>query len=102
MSLQRGFMVTRKLLASVFAAVLMSFTAAAPAVAQPIVIVPGGLVNITIIDAVDLEQVNVQVPIGVAANVCDVTIAVLAEDVANNKATDCTARTTQDLPVAFR
>jgi hypothetical protein len=93
---------TRKLVASLFAATLMAVTAAAPASAQPIVIVPGGLVNITIIDAVDIEEVNVQVPIGVAANVCDVTVAVLAEDVANNKSTDCRARTTQDLPVAFR
>jgi hypothetical protein len=93
---------TRRLLASLFAAALMSVTAAAPASAQPIVIVPGGLVNITIIDAVDLEQVNVQVPIGVAVNVCDVTVAILAEDVANDESTDCTAQTTQDLPVAFR
>jgi hypothetical protein len=35
-------------------------------------------------------------------NVCDVTVAILAEDVANDKSTDCTAQTTQDLPVAFR
>jgi len=92
----------KKLVASLCATGLLGLVGVAPAAAQPIVIVPGGLVNITIVDAVSFEDVNVQVPIGVAANVCDVTVAVLAEAVAQGKSTDCTARTTQDLPVAFR
>jgi hypothetical protein len=92
----------KKLFASLCATGLLGLVGVAPAAAQPIVIVPGGLVNITIIDAVDLEEVNVQVPVGVAANVCDVTVAILAEDVEQGTPTDCRARTTQDLPVAFR
>lgn len=92
----------KKMIASLCATGLLGLVSVAPAATQPIVIVPGGLVNITIVDAVSLEEVNVQVPVGVAANVCDVTVAVLAEAVAQGESTDCTARTTQDLPVAFR
>ena len=65
---------------------------AAPASAQPIF--TGGLVN------VNIEDVNVQVPIGVAANVCGVTVAVIAE--VQPAPYDCDAAVTQDLPVAFR
>ena len=90
---------TKKLVASLFAATLMAVTAAAPASAQPVI--TGGLVNITIIDFVDLEEVNVQVPIGVAANVCGVQANVLARG-GIQEPVDCTAATTQELPVAFR
>jgi hypothetical protein len=85
-------------MATVFASSLLAVTAAAPASSQPVIIVPGGLVNIVIIDAVDLEEVNVQVPIGVAVNVCGVSV--LSQDF--SQTVDCTAETTQDLPVAFR
>ena len=65
---------------------------AAPASAQPIF--TGGLVN------VNIEDVNVQIPIGVAANVCGVTVAVIAE--VQPAPFDCDAAVMQDLPVAFR
>jgi len=59
------------------------------------------LVNITIFDVVDLRNVNVQVPIGIAANVCGVQANVLARG-GIQEPVDCTSSTTQDLPVAFR
>lgn len=62
------------------------------AVAQPR---QEGLVNVLI------EDVVVQVPIGVAANVCDVNVAVLAE-LGPDEAAPCEAAVMQDLPVAFR
>jgi hypothetical protein len=91
MSLQRGFTVrrTKKLVASLFAATLMSITAAAPASAQPVV--TGGLVNVVITDVIDDVTVVVQdvnVGVGVAANVAallcdtaDINAAVLATQV---------------------
>ena len=91
---------TRRLLASLSAAGLMAFGAAAPASAQPPVIT-GGLVNITIVDVLNNNEVNVQVPIGVAANVCGVQANVLAQG-GIQEPVDCTATTTQELPVAFR
>ncbi len=43
-------------------------------------VVTGGLVNVTLVDVLDINgnQVIVQVPISVAAAVCDVNVAVLA------------------------
>ena len=40
-------------------------------------------------------------PIGVAANVSGSTVAVIAEDVAEDGVFDCTARTSQVFPIAF-
>lgn len=59
------------------------------------------LINITVVDVLSGNNVNVQVPIGVAANVCGVQANVLAQ---NNvqEPVDCTSATTQDLPVRFR
>jgi hypothetical protein len=91
MSLQGGLTVrrTKKLVASVFAATLMGITAAAPASAQPVV--TGGLVNVTIVDVIDDVTVvvrDVNVGVGVAANVAallcdtaDINAAVLATQV---------------------
>jgi len=91
MSLQRRITMrkTRKLGASLCAAGLLAFGAAAPASAQPIV--TGGLVNVVITDVVDDVTVVVQdvnVGVGVAANVAallcdtaDVNAAVLATQV---------------------
>ena len=59
------------------------------------------LVNITVFDVLNNVDVNVQVPIGVAANVCGVQANVLAQG-GIQEPVDCTAATTQDLPVAFR
>lgn len=59
------------------------------------------LINIVIFDVVDLRNVTVQVPIGVAANVCGVQANVLAQGNVQEPV-DCTSATTQDLPVRFR
>lgn len=59
------------------------------------------LVNIVIFDVVDLRNVTIAVPIGVAANVCGVQANVLASGNFQSPV-DCTAHTTQELPVAFR
>jgi hypothetical protein len=59
------------------------------------------LVNITLIDVLSVNEVAVQVPIGIAANVCGVQANVLAQGNMQGPI-DCTAATTQDLPVAFR
>ena len=77
----------------------LSVLLAPAAVAQPVI--TGGLVNITVFDVLNNTDVNVQVPIGVAANVCGVNAAVLA-DLAATGPVDCTAATTQDLPARFR
>ena len=45
---------------------------------------------------------GIAVPIGVAANVSGATVAVTAEDAAEDDVFDCTARTSQDFPIAFR
>lgn len=66
--------------------------AAVPAAAQPVV--TGGLVNVTIVDLLDVEgnQVVVQAPIGIAANVCPtVSAAVLAQDFAQTGEAECEA-----------
>ncbi len=59
------------------------------------------LINIVVFDVVDLRNVTVQVPIGVAANVCGVQANVLAQGNVQEPV-DCTSSTTQDLPVRFR
>jgi hypothetical protein len=90
---------SRRFFATFFATALLTVGAAAPASAQPVV--TGGLVNVTIVDAIDLTNVNVQIPIGVAANVCGVQANVLARG-GIQEPVDCTAATTQNLPVAFQ
>ena len=89
----------RKLVAALFSSAIMAVTVAAPAGAQPVI--TGGLVNITIFDVLNENQISVQVPIGVAANVCGVQANVLARGEFQGPV-NCTARTTQDLPVAFQ
>ena len=59
------------------------------------------LVNIAIIDVLNGNEVNVQVPIGVAANVCGVQANVLASGNFQSPV-DCTAHNTAELPVRFR
>ena len=71
-----------RVLAIATAAVLSLGVAAAPASAQPTQ--QQGLVNVAVTDN------TVQVPIGVAANVCGVTAAVLADQI-NTGAVDCSA-----------
>ncbi len=72
---------------------------ALPASSAPVI--TGGLVNITVDDVLNDNQVNVQVPIGVAANVCGINANVLATQ-AISQPVDCDSATTQDLPVRFR
>ena len=68
--------------------------AAAPASAQG-PIVTGGLVNITIVDLVDGDvlsnnNVSLGAALGIAANVCDVNVNVLAQQLRRGGAT-CTS-----------
>lgn len=62
---------------------------AAPAQAAPVV--TGGLVNVTIVDAVDISRVTVQLPVAVAANVCDVDVAILLAAIQDTGTANCTA-----------
>ncbi len=67
----------------------------------------GGLVNITLVDTLSNNnilngsQVTVAVPIGVAANVCNTTVAILGA-AAGTGSFACTAGTTQNLPIHFQ
>jgi hypothetical protein len=54
-----------------------------------------------VVDVLSGNNVNVQVPIGVAANVCGVQANVLAQN-SIQEPVDCTSATTHDPPVRFR
>jgi hypothetical protein len=69
----------RKLLLSVFLAGALSVGAAAPAAAQ----VQTGLVNVAVGD------VTIQVPVAVAANICDVNVGVLVGELRDDGDTTC-------------
>jgi hypothetical protein len=58
---------------------------ASPAQAAPPIFVGGGLVNVVI------DDVTVQVPLAVAANVCDVDVAVLIAEIEEFGTTTCEA-----------
>ncbi|SNS12240.1 Small secreted domain [Geodermatophilus saharensis] len=66
--------------------------------AQPLI--TGGLVNVTLVDVLSGNEVAVQIPIGVAANVCGVSVGVLAE-LANTGDVRCEG-TVEQLPRAFQ
>jgi hypothetical protein len=78
--------------APVVGAIGLSLALAAPVAAQPVV--TGGLVNVTIVDFADvnLEDIVVQLPVSVAANVCGVSVEVLVADLAPDGIADCDAR----------
>ena len=86
----------RTIIASATAALAMAggVATAAPASAQPIV--TGGLVNVTVVDVLNnneiLNDVNVGVgaALGIAANVCDVSVGVLARQLHTGQTT-CTS-----------
>ena len=85
--------VRRALVSTVAAgAAIVPATAAS---AQPVVI-SQGLVNVTIIDFADVnvEDVTVQLPVAVAANVCDVNAAVLLAEIRDFGEADCDATAT--------
>jgi hypothetical protein len=71
---------------------------AVPAMAAP-PIVTGGLVNVTIVDVLSGNQVTAQVPLTVAANICNVTVGVLAEDLGRDGTADC-SNATQTITVS--
>jgi hypothetical protein len=62
-----------------------SVMAAPPATAAPLF--TGGLVNVTVNDVELLNDVNVGVALNVAANVCDVSVNVLARQLKTGGAT---------------
>ncbi len=78
----------RKLIAVVTMAMMLAMSAM-PAMAAPVI--TGGLVNVTIVDAVDVNNNTVQLPIGIAANVCDVNVAVLVAEFQDTGSADCDA-----------
>jgi hypothetical protein len=59
------------------------------------------LINILIFDVIEETNVNVQVPVSVAANVCDLTVAAVFAQVREDGEVDCTSATTADLPARF-
>jgi hypothetical protein len=80
----------KKLLASLFATGVMTAGLAAPsASAQPVI--TGGLINVTLVDVLSHDNIAVQVPVGIAANVCDVNAAVLLAAVRDTGSATCDA-----------
>jgi hypothetical protein len=80
---------TRSLISAAAFAAASTVAFASPAAAQP---GQEGLVNVNITD------VAVQVPIGVAANVCDVNVAVLVQDLVDDSA-QCDANATPEAEI---
>ena len=81
-------MKVRKLMASLFATGLLAVGLAAPtAAAQPVI--TGGLINITLTNV--LQNVSVQIPVGVAANVCDTNVAALFAQIEDTGSAQCEA-----------
>jgi hypothetical protein len=76
----RRIPMARKLLVTAFLAGVLSVGAATPGVAQN----QRGLVNIAVGD------VTIQVPVALAANICDVNVAVLVGDFRDDGEADCT------------
>ena len=79
----------KRLVALVAVAAMMVVATAMPVLAAPVAI--GGLVTVVIVDAVDVENNTVRLPIGVAANVCDVNAAVLVAEFQDDGGADCEA-----------
>jgi hypothetical protein len=97
---ERRQLVLKRIFATTVVASALSIGGAAvtagSASAQPVV--TGGLVNITVTDVASHNNVQVAVPVQVAANVCGVNVNVLTQQ---NQAIDCTNRTTQDVAQAL-
>lgn len=88
--MQLSHRTTRRFAAALAVGAMSAGAVAGPAVAASPV-VTGGLVNVTIVDAVDISRVTVQLPIGVAANVCNVDVSVLSAQLANTGTAACNA-----------
>ena len=87
---------TMRRIAALSAAGALSVGLAAAPAAQAQPIITGGLVNVTIVDAVDVEDVVVQVPVAAAVNICDVDVQVLVADLADDGEANCTATATSN------
>lgn len=85
----------KKTLVAVFAgAALCVGGAATPASAAPLI--TGGLVNVTVTDVIDGDvlsnnNVSVGAALGIAANICDVGVNVLATQLGDAGTTTCTS-----------
>ena len=84
----------RKLFATMFLTCALAVGATAPmAAAQPVV--TGGLVNITVVDVLNNNTVTIDrvvtvgAALGIAANVCNVSVAVLAQQLGSTGDTTC-------------
>ena len=60
-----------------------------------------GLVNIAVVDVLNNNQVAVQVPIGVAANVCGVNVGIIQENRNSPLAADCASSTDPSANATF-
>ena len=85
-------MKVRRRVITVLAAAAMSMgLMAGPAAAQPLF--TGGLVNVTVNDVIDVENVRLGVGIAIAANICGVNVAALAQEFTQTGTGDCTSET---------
>ena len=102
-------LVLKRVLGVVAVSAVMAVGAATPAGAQP----PdqSGLVNVAVVDVLNNNVVaNVQVPVGIAANVCNVDLLVLAQQrpaasrscTANAQGTADATNIIRSLPPAFQ
>ena len=84
----------KRVAASLFASGAIVAMAAVPATAAPQggPVVTGGLVNVTIVDAIDINRNTVQIPVAAAANVCDVNVAILLAAIEDTGTANCDAR----------
>lgn len=95
----------RKAAVSLFAGAALTAGALAPAQAAPLI--TGGVVNVTVTDVlndvtVTVQDINVGVAaaLGLAANVCDVNVNVLAQQFRNGSATCENAVTDQTATIS--
>jgi hypothetical protein len=82
----------KKVTAALFSTGILAAGIAVPS-ASAAPVVTGGLINVTLVDTVDLTNTSVQVPVGIAANVCDVNAAVLLAEVTDVGHAQCDATT---------
>jgi hypothetical protein len=86
----------KKLIAGLGLGAALAFAAPSTSEAQG-PIVTGGLVNVTIVDAVDvtnnqiLNNISITAALALAANVCGVAVNVLAADLKQDGKATCTA-----------
>lgn len=92
-TLKRNIMFNLKIVGAAVLASALAIPMAPPASAQ-VVIAPGGLVNVQIVDVIDdvtvnIEDVSVTVgaAVALAANVCDVSVNVIARQLKGGGAT---------------